>query len=113
MDVWSIRPRLHSRCNCWYPTLTGTDADVRQSRREAEVLVMIIVGWMLVLPALVVAALYLRSSVSRVTEREPVDGDGLVRQIAAFATAGRKERRPEPAASAPRPSRSAGARSGY
>jgi hypothetical protein len=76
-------------------------------------LVMIIVGWMVVLPALVVAALYHRFSVSRVTEHEPVDGDALIRKITAFASTARKERPPSPAASAPRPRRHAGARSGY
>jgi hypothetical protein len=73
------------------------------------VLVMIIIGWVVVLPVLVAVVLYRRSSVARIAEQEPVDADALIQQITAYATAER-EKNPPSAASAPRP---AGARSGY
>jgi hypothetical protein len=64
----------------------------RPSEEEAEVLVMIILGWIVVLPAFVVAALYRRSSAPRIAAQAPVDADVLMGQIKAFATAGRTER---------------------
>jgi hypothetical protein len=60
------------------------------------VLVMIIVGWMVVLPAVVVAALYHRSSASAAAAPEPVDADALIQQITAFTTAEPMERLPSP-----------------